>query len=746
MKALLEDLRSGELSIVDVPSPELRPGGMLVRTHFSAVSSGTELAKLEAGDKSLLGKALARPDLVRQVLNVARQDGIKTAFQKVQARLDSLSPLGYSCSGIVLAASHETGLQPGDRVACAGAGYANHCEVNFIPRNLTALVPANVSLESACLTTIGAVAMQGLRQAQITFGETVAVIGAGLVGVLAIQLARAAGCRVVALDTNPTRSEFARLMGADLALIPGHPRNSAIIEAFAGHGVDVAIITASTPSTEPIEMAADLVRDRGRVVVVGDVGLGVSRRKAYAKELSITLSRSYGPGRYDPQYEEKGMDYPIGYVRWTEQRNMEAFLNFLASRAIDVSPLLKARYALQDAKKAYAHLREGGAYTAILEYPVASDCPPGVAGDSRRETSVIAVHSGNSGPPASESLGVSCVGAGGFAREVIIPYLAKAEKVRLESVATSSGVTAESTRRRFGFRRAQTPAAVMQDPSTDTVFVLSRHDSHAGYVVEAMRNHKPVFVEKPLAVDREQLRAIKDTFGAMRDDGFLPFVMVGFNRRFAPFSTRIAEFFANRREPMLVHIRVNAGYLPPDHWTHENGGRIVGELCHFVDWARFLVDLPIERVQAAALPDGSRYHHDNVNATLHFPDGSLANLLYVANGDKAVSKEYFEVFCEGSVARLEDFRLLSLTRCGKTEQFKSKRDKGHHRQLELTLSSVRSNGLSPIPFEELVEVTETTFAIREAIAGTNMATPEVEEVALAARSTGEPVNDSSCNN
>jgi predicted dehydrogenase/threonine dehydrogenase-like Zn-dependent dehydrogenase len=742
MKALLEDLRSGELRIVDVPSPELRPGGMLVQTHFSAISSGTELAKLEAGDKSLLGKALARPDLVRQVLNIARLDGIKTAFQKVQARLDSLSPLGYSCSGVVLSASHETGLQPGDRVACAGAGHANHCEVNFIPRNLMARVPANVSLEAACLTTIGAVAMQGLRQAQITFGETVAVIGAGLVGVLTIQLARAAGCRVVALDTNPSRAEFAKLMGAELALIPGHPRNSAIIEAFTGRGVDVAIITASTPSTEPIEMAADLVRDRGRVVVVGDVGLGVSRRKAYAKELSITLSRSYGPGRYDPQYEEKGVDYPIGYVRWTEQRNMEAFLNFLASRAIDVSPLLKARYALQDAQKAYAHLREGGAYTAILEYPVASDSPPEVV-DSRRETLATAIRSGHAGLRSRKSLAVSCIGAGGFARDVIIPYLAKAEEVTLESVATSSGITAESTRRRFGFRRAQTPAEVMQDPSTDAVFVLSRHDSHAGYVVEALRNHKPVFVEKPLAVDREQLRAIKSTFSAALDGGTVPFVMVGFNRRFAAFSTRMAEFFANRREPMLVHIRVNAGYLPAEHWTHENGGRIVGELCHFVDWARFLVNMPIERVQAAALPDGSRYHHDNVNATLHFSDGSLANLLYLANGDKAVAKEYFEVFCEGSVARLEDFRLLALTRCGKSEQFKSKRDKGHHRQLELTLSSIRSKGSAPIPFEDLVEVTETTFAIHEAIAGANMATPEVAEVALATRSTSEPVNHSS---
>jgi predicted dehydrogenase/threonine dehydrogenase-like Zn-dependent dehydrogenase len=714
MKALLEDTRSGQLRLVEVPRPELRPGGILVQTHFSAVSSGTELAKLETGQKSLLGKALARPDLVRRVLTVAREEGVASAYQKVQSRLDSLTTLGYSCSGIVLGTGEDvTEFQPGDRVACAGVGFANHCEVNFIPRNLAVRVPPEVSLQAACLTTIGAIAMQGLRQSQIVFGETVAVIGAGLVGLLTIQLARAAGCRVIALDIDAGRAKFAHTMGAHLALVVGDPRNAALVDEYTGHGADVAVITASAASSEPIELAAELIRDRGRIVVVGDVGLGVSRRSAYAKELSVVLSRSYGPGRYDVQYEEKGIDYPIGYVRWTEHRNMQAFVNFLAAGAIDVTPLLQIKYPLSEAEKAYAQLREKGGYTAIIEYPADDTARSGVS-----ETATRAVRRTS----ATQGLRVSCIGAGSFASDVIIPYLSGRPAVILESVATASGITAESARARFGFRQTQTPEQVLQDPATDAVFVFSRHDSHADYVVKALHQHKPVFVEKPLASNRQQLEDVKHAYRAAFEKGGSPFLMVGFNRRFAPLTTELRRFFAGRRESMLVQVRVNAGYLPRDHWTHEDGGRIVGEFCHFIDWARCVVDSPIERVQASALPDGTRYQRDNVLVSLRFEDGSIASLLYLANGDKTVAKERFEVFCEGSVAQLDDFRVLSLTRNAKTRQIKLKRDKGHRRELELTLEAIRSGGAAPIPFQELVEVTETTFAIHRAIASDEVVT------------------------
>ncbi len=721
MKALLQDSRSGQLRLVEVPTPELRPDGILVQTHFSAISSGTELAKLETGGKSLLGKALARPDVVRKVLTVAREEGIASAYQKVQSRLDSLTSLGYSCSGIVLAVGEGvTEFQPGDRVACAGAGFANHCEVNFIPRNLAVRVPAEVPLEAACLTTIGAIAMQGLRQSQVVFGETVAVIGAGLVGVLTIQLARAAGCRVIALDVDARRAEFAQTMGAHLGLVVGDPRSAELVEQYTGHGADVVVITASTPSSDPIELAADLVRDRGRIVVVGDVGLGVSRRKAYAKELAIVLSRSYGPGRYDVQYEEKGVDYPIGYVRWTEQRNMQAFVDFLAAGAIDVTRLLQIRHPLHDAEKAYSELRDQGGYTAIIEFSPQDNMGSGAVATLRPEASRGA---------SAERLRVSCIGAGSFACDVIFPYLSGAH-LSLESVATSSGISAESARARFGFARTQTPAQLLQDPATDLVFVLSRHDSHARYVMEALSQHKPVFVEKPLACNRQQLSEIESAYKTELQQGGSPFVTVGFNRRFAPLTGELRKFFGSRREPMLVHIRVNAGHFSPEHWTHEAGGRIVGEFCHFIDWSRFVIGSPIKNVQAAALPNGTRYRQDNVIATLRFQDGSIANLLYLANGDKAVAKEYFEVFCEGAVARLDDFRALSLTRNGKTKRIKLKRDKGHRSQLELTLEAVRSGRPAPISFQELVEVTEATFAVHEAIANDEIVTSGMEVPAL----------------
>ncbi len=370
MRAILENVRSGEVTGHEVPQPELRPGGILVRTAFSAISAGTELAHREQVEKSLLGKAMARPDLVRQVMDFARTAGVKAAYQKVQSRLDTLAPLGYSCSGIVIAAGQGVPeFQPGDRVACAGAGYASHCEVNFIPKNLAVRVPEAVSLEAASLSAIGAIALQGFRQSQAVLGEVVAVVGAGLVGVLTMQLAKAAGCRVIAIDRDSQSVERARQYGADLALRSTDRDTASRVKEFARYGMDVAIITAATPSAEPVELAAHISRDRGRIVVVGTVDLGVSRKAMYMKELSLVLSRSYGPGRYDSQYEEEGLDYPVGYVRWTEKRNMEAFLDLLASGAVNVAPFLERRCQVEQGSAAYEELKDGAAYTVLLEYP-----------------------------------------------------------------------------------------------------------------------------------------------------------------------------------------------------------------------------------------------------------------------------------------------------------------------------------------------------------------------------------------
>jgi predicted dehydrogenase/threonine dehydrogenase-like Zn-dependent dehydrogenase len=705
LRALLEDVKSGRVAAYDVPAPELQAGGILVRTAFSAISSGTEKATVEAGRKSLLGKALARPDLVKQVLEYAQSNGIAAARQKVQARLDTLSALGYSCSGLVLQSS-AAGFQPGDRVACAGGGYASHCEINFVPANLAVLVPDNVDLEAASLTTIGAIAVQGVRQANVTFGETVAVIGVGLVGVLAIQVLRAAGCRVVAIDLSNERAAQATSLGAHLGLSTSDPGLAGAVASFSRYGVDAALITAATKSADPLELAAKLLRDRGRISVIGDVGMGVSRANMYGKEISLAMSRSYGPGRYDPRYEEGGQDYPIGFVRWTERRNMEAFLDLLSSGSHQVGPLLAHRFSVEEGGKAYAAI-EAGAYTAIIDYHA-----PGDVLAAAKPPLPITVQT-----PPKEKVRVGCIGAGGFARGIIFPHLRSSAGVVLESVATSTGAAAVSASAGFGFSNAQAPSELLDNPNVDAVFILTRHNSHAAYVQSALERGKCVFVEKPLAIDREQLEMVRTAYAKGMAEKGSAFLMVGYNRRFAPFTEKVKSFFRQRAEPMLVHIRCNAGFLPRSSWVQdpENGGRIVGELCHFVDWARAVVGCSMRNLTAAALPDAGRYTRDNVTATISFEDGSVANLVYAANGDRAVAKEYFEVFCGNSVARIDDFTALHLSRNGKTETLKGRRDKGHRREIELTVEAMKQSEASPISFEELVEVTEATFAVEEAI-------------------------------
>jgi predicted dehydrogenase/threonine dehydrogenase-like Zn-dependent dehydrogenase len=703
MRALLEDMKSGKVATYDVPAPELKQGGILVRTAFSAISSGTEKATVEAGRRSLLGKAMARPDLVKQVLEFARSNGVRAARQKVRARLETLNALGYSCSGVVLeVGAAVTEFRPGDRVACAGSGYASHGEINFVPANLAVLVPRDVSLEAASLTTIGAIAVQGVRQANVTFGETVAVIGVGLVGVLTIQILRAAGCRVVAIDVSRQRAAQAMSLGAQLGLGTDDPGLEHAVKDFSRYGVDAALITAATKSADPLELAAKLLRDRGRISIVGDVGMGVSRANMYRKEISLAMSRSYGPGRYDPRYEEGGQDYPIGFVRWTEKRNMEAFLDLLSSGSLEVEALLAHQYRVEDGAKAYAAV-EAGAYTGIIDYHTAADARP-AQGPSVQ-------------PRWKDKLRVGCIGAGGFARGIILPHLRSSDELLLESVAGNTGAAAESARTGFGFAMAESPSELLANPNVDAVFILTRHDSHAGYVTSALQRGKSVFVEKPLAINREQSEMVQTAYADELAANKVPFLMVGFNRRFAPFTDKVKDFFPARSEPMLVHIRCNAGFIPGSSWVQDpqNGGRIVGELCHFVDWARAVVGYPMQTLTAAALPDSGRYHRDNVTVTIGFEDGSVANLLYLANGDRAVAKEYFEVFCAGSIARIDDFKTLSLSRNGKTETLKSGQDKGHRREMEATIAAMKKGEESPIPFVELVEVTEATFAIEEAI-------------------------------
>ncbi|HEX3108190.1 MAG TPA: bi-domain-containing oxidoreductase [Thermoanaerobaculia bacterium] len=703
MKQIAQSQRGGELRVVDVPVPALRPEGVLVRTAYSLISAGTERAKVDLAKKSLLGKALARPDQVRQVVRMARNAGIQATVQKVMNRLDALNPLGYSSAGVIVGVGDQVrDLAVGDRVACAGAGYANHAEFAYVPRNLCARVPDGVALDDAAYATVGAIALQGIRQSGVVLGEAVGVVGLGLLGLLTVQMLRSAGCRVAGFDPNRERCELAKRLGADIALHPGDEDIENAVRVLAPYGLDAVILTAATSSSDPIRLAGTLARDRARVVVVGAVGMDIPRSPFYEKELDVRLSRSYGPGRYDPAYEESGHDYPIGYVRWTEGRNLSAFLDLLGRRSVDLGPLTTHRFDIGDAEAAYDIIegKSGQPFLGVLlEY----------RHDESKRPSVIEVR-----PPAPKrgSIGVGFVGAGNFAQSMLMPHLRGRDDVRLHTIATPSGLTARSVAEKFGFEAATSDnGAVIAASGVDLVMIASRHDAHAATVAAALRAGKSVFVEKPLAVSEEELRDVIDAYRA----GFL---MVGFNRRFAPLTTRLREFTRSMNEPKMMTYRVNAGFIPRDHWTQQssNGGRIIGEACHFVDLMLDIAASPIVEVTAHALPDGGRYSRDNVAAILRFEDGSAGTLVYSANGAPALEKERFEVLGGGKAAVLDDFKKLTLYSGTKAVVHRSAPDKGHRAEVLATIDAVRRNGPAPIPFEQLVMTTRATFAIVESLA------------------------------
>ncbi len=655
MKQLVQDLRSGETRLLEVPIPQPRPGTVLVRTAASVVSAGTERALAEFAGRGLVGKARARPDLVRQTLDKARREGLLTTLEAVRNRLEEPLPLGYASAGTVVEVGEGVAdLRRGDRVACAGGGYAVHAEYAVVPRNLLARLPDSVGFESAAFATLGAIALHGFRLAWPQLGERIAVIGLGLLGRLAAAVARAAGCAVFGVDVEADRVRRARETGLAAALRP--EAESAGAAFSEGRGFDVVLICADTPSSDPVELAAALARDRARVVVIGNVRMEVPRSLYYEKELSLTVARSYGPGRYDPEYEEKGRDYPIGYVRWTEGRNLEAFVELLAEGRVDVRPLITHRFPIEQAPEAYALLRAGGAgrpLGVVLTYPQ-EETPP-----ERRAVPLVARPVSPAAP-----LRLGALGAGNFARNVLFPTLRRLPEVELVGVASGGGPAGVQAARRHGFRYTTSDEAeLLADPQINAVAVLTRHHLHARQVVAALQAGKHVFCEKPLALNREELEAVAEALAA---SGRL--LTVGFNRRFAPMAQELKDFFQTVDGPLALHYRVNAGPLPLDHWLHDpeqGGGRLIGEACHFVDFLTFLVGEPPARVHARALPDDARYRQDNVLLTLEFPDGSLGTIAYLAAGDRAFPKERVEVFGGGRAAALEDFRRLDLVADGR---------------------------------------------------------------------------------
>jgi predicted dehydrogenase/threonine dehydrogenase-like Zn-dependent dehydrogenase len=715
MKQVLQSLKTGAVTVADVPAPARPDNGLLVRAIASLVSAGTERMVVEFAEKNLWQKARARPDLARQVLQRLRREGLSATFQTVTRNLAQPMPLGYSLVGEVVDVGPQTsGVSVGDLVACAGAAIANHAEFVAVPERLFAKLPAGFSAKTpvahAAFTTLGAIALHGFRLARPQLGERVAVVGLGLLGQLAVQIARAAGCRVFGVDLDPARVALAESQGADRAVL----REAAEAEGQAfseGRGFDVVLLAADAKSNDPVELAAALARDRARVVAIGAFDLTLPRKGYFAKELHFQVSRSYGPGRYDPAYELHGVDYPIGYVRWTEERNLEAFVHLLSTGAIDVERLITHRFDIASAPRAYDVIT-GKANERFLG--VLLTYPEGVEPRSRID---IAPARPAAAAPAT-STGVSLVGAGLFATATLLPALKGASGVALRGVVSEKGLSARTVADSAGFAFCSSRLEdVLEDAGTDAVFLLTRHHLHAPQVVRALAAGKHVFVEKPLCLTREELRAI-DAARAGRPDRVL---MVGFNRRFAPLAVRLHDF-VRAGEPLVITYRINAGYLPPEHWTQDpaqGGGRLLGEACHFIDFAAWLAGEAPGEVVARAMADVGRYRRDNLVITMTFPSGSIASIVYVANGDKHAGKERVEVFSGGRIGILDDFRRLELHEDGRVrrETARGAVDKGHAAECAAFIQAVQGRAESPIPYAAIVATMEATFAAQDSLAG-----------------------------
>jgi predicted dehydrogenase/threonine dehydrogenase-like Zn-dependent dehydrogenase len=716
MKQVIQSFKTGELFVADVPAPILRPRGILVRTGASLVSAGTERMVVEWAEKNLLAKARARPDLVRQVISKAKREGLLATLDAMHGRLGTPLALGYSCAGTVVEVGNEArGFKIGDRVACAGGGYACHAEVVFVPKNLVVKVPENVSTQEAAFTTLGAIAVQGVRIADLKLGENVAIIGLGLVGQLTAQLVKATGCNVLGIDLDPDRVKLACELGADIGVVRGRDDVVTMAQEFSkGYGVDVVIITAATTSNDPVEMAGELSREKGRVVVVGAVGMNIPRKVYYEKELDLRLSRSYGPGRYDPEYEEKGHDYPYGYVRWTEKRNMEAFLILLAQGKVNVKKLITHRFSIEEAKKAYDLItgKSQEKYLGIL-------LTYGGEVDLSRKIYIQKREMARQELKGKVSIGL--IGAGNFAKAVLLPNLRKVPSVYFKGVATATGLSAKHAGEKYGFEYCTSDYhEILDDPEITAVFIVTRHNLHAPLVIEALNRGKAVYVEKPLALNEAELKQMIEAYQTLSPETLL---MVGFNRRFAPFTQEAKRFFANRAGPLVVNYRINAGFIPKESWVHdpeEGGGRIVGEVCHFVDFIQYITGSAPVKVYAEAIPrqDKSALTSDTVCVNLKFKDGSMGTINYLANGDKALPKERIEIFGDNSIFIIDNFRSIEWVRRGKRKRRKSwlRQDKGHLGELQAFVEAIKDGKPSPIDFQEAVMTTLTTFKIVESIA------------------------------
>ncbi|MFS7876748.1 bi-domain-containing oxidoreductase [Streptomyces asiaticus] len=720
MKQVVQNYKSGELALLDVPVPGCKPGGVLVRSAYSLISTGTELMKVSEAGMSMLGKARSRPDQVAKVVQSVATNGVPATYRKVMGKLDSYTPLGYSLCGVVeQVGAGIDDVKAGDLVACAGNEHALHAELNWVPKNLYARVPDGLAPRHAAFGTVGSIALQGVRQGESHLGEVALVIGLGLIGQLVVQLLAASGVRVVGADPDPARCELAERLGAAAC---GDPASAAVETAVAeltgGHGVDQVYLAAGGGSNQPVELAARLCRDRGRVVDIGKCRLDLPWNAYYEKELDVRFSRSYGPGRYDPEYELEGRDYPIGYVRWTERRNLACFLDLLARGSVDVEPLVSHVADFDDAVETYRRLKDGDlkAVAVLFRYPG----HPGHAvetGDP--EVAVPAVRRGGGGSAparlANASVRLAFVGAGNYATSMLLPHLERREGVELSTVVTTTALSAANAKRKFGFAEATTDLdTVLGDKSIDAVFVVTRHSSHAELTQRALRAGKAVFVEKPLALTEDELAGVLTAVEESGNDR----LQVGFNRRFAPLLQEARKRFGARTGPASLRYLVNAGRLEHGSWYLQQGtegSRFAGEGGHFIDTASWLLGADPVSVYAVATSG-----NEDLQVVLRYPDGSTATIAYVTTGSPGFPKETLDLIADGKVLRLDDF-VRAAVYDGRRKRWVSSRlpkarDKGQSAELAAFIKAVRTGGPMPVPLESLVATTSATLAVRAGLA------------------------------
>lgn len=703
MKQIVQSLRTGGTEIVSVPVPRVSCGQVLVATSTTLVSPGTERMLVEFGKAGWIEKARQQPDKVRMVLEKMKTDGLMPTFEAVFNKLNQPLSLGYCNVGrVAQVGAGNTAFKVGDRVISNGP----HAEVVSVPFNLCAKVPKSVSDEEAAFTVLGAIALQGIRLVQPTLGETVVVTGLGLVGLMTVQLLRANGCRVLGLDFDPAKLALAEQFGAEVVDLAAGRDPVAIATAYSrGRGVDAVIVTAATKSNEPVHQAALMCRKRGRIVLVGITGLELSRDDFFKKELTFQVSASYGPGRYDPNYEEKGQDYPVGFVRWTEQRNFEAVLDMMADGRIDVKPLISHRFPINEAENAYELVSGGGPSLGILlKYP-------GIEVNQEAHTVPLVAPLSQNTSPANRRCNISLIGSGNYATAVLAPAF-RATGARLRSVASSAGVSGVHAGRKFGFEETTTDTdRIFADSHTNTIVVATRHDSHARFVRQALQASKHVFVEKPLCLTLDELISIESSYTAMASP---PLLMVGFNRRFAPQVRRIKQLLDGTNGPKTFVITVNAGAVAADHWTQDlkvGGGRVVGEACHFIDLLRFLAGVPITGHQRMSMDSVTQ---DTVTLQLSFADGSIGTVHYFANGSKAFPKERLEVFAAGRVLQLDNFRTLNgfgWPRFSKMNLWRQ--DKGQRACVQAFVDAIQFGLPSPIAVAEIFEVSRVSIELAQ---------------------------------